>query len=349
MTPRPLFLADYWTLDLLMETDQPVAAVPQEARLLAKYKLPPQVEILDLSQALDGLRHGRFSRMVVSPRRGPFLDRQRPWLSRMWDMRRKIFKDNFRRQYQIPHVAIAQGVPISALNRVDEFHIPEWDQPILRAADVYWLRERPIQPYHALLNTSRRFRRLANLDIHPVFAHMKKVRSISLGVPDSRQALVPSSVTKRYDILFSATDTSPVREQVRQVLRRLQAGGEFRILLPETYLSREDYYRAAAESHLVISPSGLGWDCYRHYETALCGSVPVMNYPTIRRHQPFIEGEHGLYYDLEENGLERCLRQALANRERLVEMGRRARAHVLEHHLYSKLLHRILGPVPPED
>ncbi|HEY0256507.1 MAG TPA: glycosyltransferase, partial [Candidatus Methylacidiphilales bacterium] len=129
-----------------------------------------------------------------------------------------------------------------------------------------------------------------------------------------------------------------MREEARNVLLRLKAEGEYQVYLPESPLPQEDFYKACAESYLVISPAGAGWDCYRHYEAALCGSVPVMNYPGIRRYRPFLEGEHAFFYDLEDSGLERCIRRALADRPRLVEMGQNARRHVLQYHLYSKLL-----------
>jgi arginyl-tRNA--protein-N-Asp/Glu arginylyltransferase len=40
--------------------------------------------------------------------------------------------------------------------------------------------------------------------------------------------------------------------------------------------------------------------------------------------------------------LERSLRKILADKARLVEMGQKARAHVLEYHLFSKLLRVML-------
>jgi hypothetical protein len=341
MTPQPLLLTDYLLLDLAQDSDLPLSVVSMEEKLLSNYQLPPTVEVLNREEALNGLRKGRFSRLLMSPRRSPFWDKQRPFVSRVWEMRKKIRNDSLLRQYEIPKVAISCRVPLSVVDRSDTFHIPEWDHPLLLAADAYWMREIPIQPYHVLLNTSRRFRRLSNLDINPVFKAMKKVRSISLGVSDANLTLA-TPTTKRHDIFFSGTDTSPWREQARQVLHRLKREGQYRVFLPETPLSRADFYRACAESYLVVSPSGLGWDCYRHYEAALCGSVPVMNYPTIRRHHPFTEGEHGFYYDLEDNGLERCLRKALIDRSRLLKMGEAGRAHVIEHHLNSKILRLML-------
>jgi len=345
MTSQPLLLADNWLLDLAQDADLPVALVAMEKKQLPSYKLPAFVEVLNLDEALAGLRQGRFSSLLTSPRHGPFWDKSRPVISRIWEMRKKIRNDSARRQYEIPKVAVACGVPLTVVDRSDGSHIAEWNHPLLQAAETYWLRELPIHPQHPLINTSRRFRHHSNLDKNPLLRDVKKVRPISLGLSDARLPLIKPA-TKRHDIFFSGSNTSPVREEARRILQQLAAEGDYKIYLPETALSREDFYQACAESYLVVSPSGWGWDCFRHYEAALCGSVPVMNYPTIRRHSPFIDGEHGFYYDLEDNGLEPCLRKALADRPRLIEMGQSARSHVLQHHLYSKLLRLMLKASP---
>ena len=341
MPPKPLLLADEWLLGVAQDIDLPVALVVMQEHLLPRHTLPPVVEVLDRKQALGGLREGRFSRLLMSPRRGPFWDKQRPVVSRVWEMRKKIGDDSLLRQYAIPKAALAHGVPLSVVDFSDTFHVAEWDHPLLQAAEAYWFRELPIHPYHLLLNTSRRFRRYSNISKNPLMQEMSKLLPISLGVSDARQKLVKPAA-KRHDIFFSGADTGPARAQAREILQRLKAGGQFQIYLPEATLSQQDFYQACAESYVVVSPSGWGWDCYRHYEAGLCASVPVMNYPTIRRYRPLIEGEHGFYYDLEGDGLERCLRKILADKARLVEMGQKARAHVLEYHLFSKLLRVML-------
>lgn len=345
MTRTPLFLANNNLLDLIVDADMPISLVAMDSRVLPRFQIPSHVEVLDYRQTLDGIRQGRFSRLIMSPRRGPFLDKARAPLSRIWDMRKKIFDDFHLRQYRIPEVALAQGLRLTVVDRADTFHIAEWDHPLLLAADTYWIRECPITPFSALINTSRRFRRLTNIDASPLNAAMTKVRPMAQGLPKVRMdQSVP--LPKKHDIFFIGTNSSPTRYQARKTLQRLAATGEFRIFCPETRLSFPEFLQACAESYLVVSPSGRGWECYRHYESAACASVPVMDYPDIRRYKPFLEGEHAFYYDLEDNGLEKCLRRALADKPRLVEMGLRARAHIMEHHLFAHILRLILEAGP---
>jgi hypothetical protein len=83
---------------------------------------------------------------------------------------------------------------------------------------------------------------------------------------------------------------------------------------------------------LAWSPAGLGWDCSRHYEAALVGSVPLMNYPTIMRYCPLLDGEHCVLYRAEPGGLIEVARSALADKRRMRKMAQAAREHVREHH-----------------
>src|SRR5439155_445835 len=79
-----------------------------------------------------------------------------------------------------------------------------------------------------------------------------------------------------------------------------------------------EFLERCARAWLVWAPEGFGWDCFRSYEAAVCGSVPLMNRPTIERYQPLIEGVHALYYDVEPGELGRAVMAALADRDRLV-------------------------------
>ena len=106
---------------------------------------------------------------------------------------------------------------------------------------------------------------------------------------------------------------------------------------PEERLARPVFYRRAARAWLTWSPEGLGWDCFRHYEAAAGGSVPLINQPSIERHAPLLNGVHAVYYDVEPGGLTRAVRAALADRAQLGRMGLAAAAHVAAHHTAATL------------
>ncbi|MFZ1980797.1 MAG: hypothetical protein WAU61_05770 [Smithella sp.] len=52
-------------------------------------------------------------------------------------------------------------------------------------------------------------------------------------------------------------------------------------------------------------------------------SVPVINYPTIIRYQPLMEGEHCFYYGVEGEHLYNVIKNALKNKDRLKQMEKR--------------------------
>jgi hypothetical protein len=69
---------------------------------------------------------------------------------------------------------------------------------------------------------------------------------------------------------------------------------------------------------------------------------PLINQPTIERHEPLLHGIHAIYYDSEDGGLTRAVGAALADRPRLAAIGRAARAHVLAHHTPAALARHIV-------
>jgi hypothetical protein len=71
-------------------------------------------------------------------------------------------------------------------------------------------------------------------------------------------------------------------------------------------------------------------------------SVPVINYPTIIRYQPLMEGEHCFYYGVEDEHLYNVIKNALKNKDRLKQMGETARKHCLQYHIRSKILQYII-------
>ena len=100
-----------------------------------------------------------------------------------------------------------------------------------------------------------------------------------------------------------------------------------------------------AASWLVWSPSGFGWDCYRHYEACLAKSVSVIDFPSAERVLWLKDREHCFYYGQSDGELAQTIRSALVEKHRLVEMANQAREHVIENHSRAALVRYMLNRI----
>lgn len=163
-----------------------------------------------------------------------------------------------------------------------------------------------------------------------------KLRPISLGLPLGSEADldgIDPVAEKTSDIFYSGLveGSSTARERGWQELMALKASG-LRVDIPEGRVPRKAFYARTSQAWLTWSPEGLGYDCFRHYEAAACGSVPVIGQPVNERYAPLLAGVHAVYYDIEPGGLTRAAREVLGNEERLRDMGIAAARHVRAHH-----------------
>ena len=191
---------------------------------------------------------------------------------------------------------------------------------------------------HSHLPT-RRFRQSARYR-----DQLGKIRPLSLGLPREGQALLPiEAEEKTADIFFAgdAESSSTVRAAGMLELAALRDRGVV-VDIPQSKLPLQEFFQRAACAWLVWSPEGLGWDCFRHYEALACGSVPVINQPTIERHRPLLQGEHALYYDPVPGELTRTIMAALADKNRLRAMARAGKSHVMTHHTPDALARHVI-------
>ncbi len=112
--------------------------------------------------------------------------------------------------------------------------------------------------------------------------------------------------------------------------------------MPPARLPRKEFYERCARAWLVWSPEGLGWDCFRHYESAACRSVPVINRPRIVWHEPMQEGVHCFFYEPSGGNLAAVVKAALADKEKLRTMAEAGREHVLRHQTPTAICEYIL-------
>jgi glycosyltransferase involved in cell wall biosynthesis len=230
------------------------------------------------------------------------------------------------------------AAPVAVLDLDDPAVIDRSNIFLLDKATVYFKRELPADHWQVFNGTlhwrvpTPRFRMDERQRVR-----IGKLRPVSLGIPfPVAKGILPTplpAAEKKVDVFFAGRveGSSTVRERGLRELLALRAEGLV-IDVPEQPLAMDEYLARCARAWLVWSPAGYGWQCFRMCEAALCGSVPLVNYPTIEQHYPLLEGEQAIYYDVEPGGLTRAVRRALADRDRLMTLAAAAREHVLKWH-----------------
>jgi Glycosyl transferases group 1 len=233
----------------------------------------------------------------------------------------------------------------------------DWDEPpfiyrhnvfLLDRAVLYFKRELPPDHWRVFMGTLHHKIPTPRFRLEEQHRRrIAKLRPISLGLPLGREALpgaqpIPDDA-KTADIFFTGRirGSSTVREAGVVELLALRDKG-YRIDIPRNDLPVDDYLRRCAAAWLTWSPEGFGYECFRTYEAAICGSVPVVNRQSVHRYKPLRDGEHCFYYDVEPGGLTQTLEAALAGRARLSTMARAARDFVLKEHTQAALARHIV-------
>ena len=184
------------------------------------------------------------------------------------------------------------------------------------------------------------FKRELALDIDQAGPWAGKIRPLSLVLPDENR--IPAPRQKDIDLVFAGALCSDARCKAIAEARALAAQG-VRVLIPEKPLPYPAFMEILARSWLVLSPEGQGWDCYRHYEACLAGSVPLINRPRYRRHLYLQEGRHCFYYDADRDGIAPRVLELLGDRQSLARISAEGRRHVLANHTRSAVGRYILS------
>lgn len=155
----------------------------------------------------------------------------------------------------------------------------------------------------------------------------------------------PPQDEKDVDVLFALSMNSPARQRALEELPTLMNSG-VNVLRPPGLLTPEAYLSALSRSLLCISPEGVGYHGFRHYEAMLCGSVPVINRALRPLATGLEDGKNCLMYDSECTGdMARVVSLALGDRARLQTWGKQLREHALARHSLGAVGKHILEEV----
>jgi len=285
---------------------------------------------LRLLRCLSDLRAGRYDLVVVHANQyAPWSARSLAYGLRDWGWRAPL---GLFAMFAWRLVCIGHRTPVAAVDLGDSFGVGRHNFFLLRAARAYFKRELPTDHWQVFHHSGhgdlpgRRWRLKARTR-----GWIAKLQPISYGALDWIEPRPPGRKTA--DVFFAGAIDGNSTSRILGLtdLRQLADEG-FDVDIPDERLARDAFMQRMAGAWLAWSPAGLGWDCRRHYEAPLVGTVPVMSYPSIRRDRPLREGEHCLLYDPQPGALADVIRAALADKPRLTRMARAAEAHVREHH-----------------
>jgi glycosyl transferase family 1 len=166
-----------------------------------------------------------------------------------------------------------------------------------------------------------------------------KVRPVPLVLPDERR--VPPLREKDIDVMFAGNILNEPRRRAVEEARSLAQRG-FRVFLPDKPLPYPEFMAALSRAWIVLSPEGEGWDCYRHYESCLAGSVPMINRPRYQRRLYLEDGKQCFYYDADRDTVAERIVALLADKARLTAMAEEGRRTVLANHTRAAVARYIL-------
>lgn len=222
-------------------------------------------------------------------------------------------------------------IPLLIFDRLDATVIDKRWHRFIGLCQIFYKRELPKCPANAFLYSERiAAEPWKNSDRYA--SYIAKLRPFSDGVPDDILSVPIKGVRKDIDILWAGNVTiSPVRENGLKLVRKLGELG-YKVVICEKKVPKDEFYEMVQRSYLIWSPEGTGWQCFKHYEAGAMESVPVISYPTIWQDTPLMDGVNCFYYDPEQEDLIDVVQLALKDKERLIEMGRKARPFVLKNH-----------------
>lgn len=243
----------------------------------------------------------------------------------------------------LPYIIGDSKVPVMMYYRKDAPILAKQNFGLFPICDRIFVRELPQNNWNLFLYTTSKNEDVLNVMRQPLFKEtMPKIRPLPLGFDNPLEEYLPASANKQTDIFYAGrSHSSTVRSRGLAHLEKLRALG-YKVDAPTQLIPREEFYRRAAEAWIVWSPEGQGWDCHRHYESLLVGSVPLINYPTMERYQPLEHGKHCLLYGIEGDEMIRVATEALKNKEQLRAIAAAGREHIFRWHTHDAYVRHMI-------
>ncbi len=200
------------------------------------------------------------------------------------------------------YAARGTRVRLAVIDLADEGTIHPRDRRLFWRSNLYFKRELADNLWHTLETVLPRGAVAGVCVVPPLGSSLtERLRPISLGIDESAARAPIPAARKSHDVFYSGLSSLvPSRVALPAILDDLKARG-WRVAMPRERLDFEQYREMMAGSRLCLSPGGVGWDCFRHYEAVAFGSVPVFDFRSIRQRAPFRHGVDCFYVDSQDD------------------------------------------------
>jgi len=235
---------------------------------------------------------------------------------------------------------LRRQVPLAVIDFLDTSYVLPRDYPLLKAATLYFKLNLYFWPRRSLMPLE------TFLGMRRVTAYTPKLRPLTNGIPRRR---IPDQARpmRERDIDLCVTGTiipnrsaddidpfpdftfNPIRREIYERCSRLK--DRYKIFCIDGVVPKDEYQELLQRSKLMICTESFGCETFRHYEVAVSGAVPLINWPYAQNYMPLQPNLHAIYFSLIGDDFERTIADALSNPERLETIARQARAFTIQH------------------
>jgi hypothetical protein len=242
------------------------------------------------------------------------------------------------------HLAKKHRCRLAVIDRRDETSIHPNDRKLLWRCDLYFKRELPWATWAAFDCLKPARISIGATSRQPLTVRWAgKLRPLPLGIEDRLiESEPPAAGEILYDVFYSgASHGLERRVHVERELGKLAAAG-IKVKIPENRLSRDEFLKVIRQSRIGISPGGVGWDCFRHYEIPAAGAALMIEQPCHQIHKPPGNGVEAIHYAPGES-LSRLVESWLHRRDDLQRIAAAGNKWARNHQSHSALGEKVVS------
>ncbi len=228
--------------------------------------------LCDRNEVTEKLRSGWFDAVLLVDREASLCGGKKKsafWVKLIGRAQRLPFSMN----------ELNQLAPVAVVDFDDWLALSPAGQELLRGCSLYFKRELPFNRFFLYYpDRPSPWRKMRE----QVLPFCGKTRRLSLGIEDQKYQDLQKLRCARQDIdvFCCGQPTSTLRIRAAEELKKLASTANWKIVVADSMPFKE-FCEHIARSKITVSVSGGGWDCFRHYEAAALGSLPLMDQPTV--------------------------------------------------------------------